>query len=560
VAQRHRSAIPLPEAKDLASTDRNMIDRLQRRSASLVDTLSRRPALCVLTIGLVGMLGSAVVAYLAGVPVPIIHDEFAYLLAGDTFASGRVANPTHPLWHHFETFHVIFEPTYAAKYPPGQGIFLALGQILGGHPVVGVWLSVGLMSAAITWMLFGWVPARWAILGGFLSVLQLGLVSYWAQSYWGGAVAAAGGALLFGSVRRIVVRPRVLYGVTCGFGVVILAATRPMEGLLATVPTAVVLVYFLMFRAIDRSAMLAALVPCLVVVAAGLAGLGYVNWRTTGYVARMPYQVYEDAYASAPSFLWERPSPHAVHYRHVEIQRYWMEWGAQRHMALQQPRIFALASLEKVAILLRFFFGAAALALPLLIRALRDRWMVFAVAVSAVVVSASLFTKGTYPHYVAPVAGLLMLIMTQVLRKLWVVPRVWRYPGKHLVVVIIAATAVATGMIVGGVGSALSPTRFGEERMRLSARLEASGGNHLVIVRYAQDHNVHEEWVYNRADIDASPVVWARDMGEERNARLLDYFHDRRVWLLEVGSDRVLREYAQSNSVKTEKAPAGGGQ
>jgi hypothetical protein len=535
-----------------------LIDRLQHQCASVVDTMARHPALAVLTIGLVGMLGSALVAFAAGIPVPIIHDEFAYLLAGDTFASGRVANPTHPLWHHFETFHVIFEPTYAAKYPPGQGVFLAIGQIFGGHPIAGVWLSVGLMAAAITWMLFGWVPARWAVLGGFLSVLQLGLVSYWAQSYWGGAVAAAGGALLFGSVRRMVVRPRVLYGVSFGLGVVILAATRPMEGLLATVPTAILLVYFLMFRTSARSAMLAALTPGLVVVAAGLGGLGYLNWRTTGDVARMPYQVYEDAYASAPSFLWERPSQ-AVHYRHAEIQRYWTEWGARRHMALQQPRVFAAATLEKVVILLRFFFGAATLALPLLSRALRDRWMVFAVAVSAVVVSASLFTKGTYPHYIAPVAGLMMLITTQALRELAAVPRVWRYPGKHLVFVIVAATVVAAGMIIGGVGSTLSPTRFGEERVRLAARLEASEGNHLVIVRYARDHNVHEEWVYNRADIDASPIVWARDMGEERNVKLIDYFHDRRVWLLEVGSARVLREYDRGQHRHNRGAPAGRG-
>jgi hypothetical protein len=54
------------------------------------------------------------------------------------------------------------------------------------------------------------------------------------------------------------------------------------------------------------------------------------------------------------------------------------------------------------------------------------------------------------------------------------------------------------------------------------------------MVRYAPDHNVQEEWVYNRADIDGSAIVWARDMGDAANRELLDYYHaSRKIWLLE---------------------------
>jgi hypothetical protein len=54
-----------------------------------------------------------------------------------------------------------------------------------------------------------------------------------------------------------------------------------------------------------------------------------------------------------------------------------------------------------------------------------------------------------------------------------------------------------------------------------------------VLVRYGANHNPHEEWVYNRADVDASQIVWAREMGPEQDRPFLEYFRDRRVWLLE---------------------------
>jgi hypothetical protein len=74
---------------------------------------------------------------------------------------------------------------------------------------------------------------------------------------------------------------------------------------------------------------------------------------------------------------------------------------------------------------------------------------------------------------------------------------------------------------------------FAVRRRDTIRQLESEGGRHLVVVRYGPHHDVHEEWVYNHADIDGSTVIWARDMGDARNRELLDYYRDRRVWLLE---------------------------
>jgi hypothetical protein len=74
--------------------------------------------------------------------------------------------------------------------------------------------------------------------------------------------------------------------------------------------------------------------------------------------------------------------------------------------------------------------------------------------------------------------------------------------------------------------------------------LQSLDGKHLVIVQYAPGHNVHHEWVYNDADIDRSRIVWARQVPGLNPKPLLDYFKDRKVWLLEPdASPPVLRPY-----------------
>jgi hypothetical protein len=80
-------------------------------------------------------------------------------------------------------------------------------------------------------------------------------------------------------------------------------------------------------------------------------------------------------------------------------------------------------------------------------------------------------------------------------------------------------------------------------RAAIIKKLEHSPGKHLVMVRYDnEDHNIHDEWVYNGAEIDGAKVLWARELDVEQNARLFAYFQDRKIWLTTPDTDNTYLE------------------
>lgn len=512
---------------------------MRQRIERLLDWSVSHPGPTAFLLALLSTGGAALLGLVRGIPLPMVHDEFSYLLAGDTFASGRLANPAHPLWQHFETFHVLQQPTYVSKYPPAQGLFLALGQILTGRPIVGVWISVGLMTAALYWMLRAWIPRRWALLGGLLVVVQVGVASYWAQSYWGGAVAAIGGALLFGGMRRLVETPRVRDALLLGIGLAILANSRPFEGLVASLFAAGALAWFFVRRgrAFRRAFLLRAAPPILAVLAVTAVAMAGYDMATTGNPFRMPYQVYSSTYSVGSFLPWKAPRLD-LEFRHAIMRQLEVEWGVERIAAMRQPANFVLHVFQSLRLSGILFFGAFAL-LPLLglPAALRSRWTVFAAVAGGTVWLVALFTA-TFPHYLAPVAGLGYVVVLEAARRLRRL-RFGRVRGSVLFAATVAAELglfVVTLVTPGPLTAKVDPSSvaFARSRQTVIDHLRRLPGRDLVIVRYGPGHSYLQEWVYNRADIDSSQVVWAREMGPEADRQLLEHFKDRRIWMLTV--------------------------
>ena len=486
---------------------------------------------CVLMTGLFGTLISLGLAAVY-VPAPSVHDEFSYLLSADTFANGRVTNDTHPHWPHFETFHVIHEPSYIGKYPPGQAITLAIGQILG-HPIIGSALATGISMAALMWMLIGWLPRKANLFTFSLVVTHPGLQLLWGQSYMGGAVAMTGGALLLGAFIRLTDKLEIRYSVLAAMGVSILAISRPLEGAVLTLLVGGCLVWRLQSWSectLQRWAFRVAVPVVLVGCVSGGLFLGY-NALTTGNPFVMPYQIHEDKYALTPLFPWKESAPARSYQNEVVRDFYEDDFRTAREKYATFSSL-AGAKLDVAIKLTLFFLGSSLIiglaGLPVLIRDSKARLALLIMVPSLLV---GFLTPWGHAHYVAPAAPLVFLFAIGGLVELWHHRDQWKIVRRWNWRTVIAMQAIWF-VILGMKVTLHEMDGWHVQRRSLERELVKAPGKDLVFVSYSDEHTLHSEWVYNGADIDGSEVVWAREMSPEMNQALIDYFGERKVWKL----------------------------
>ena len=506
-----------------------------------------------------------------GIPQPKYHDEFSYLLGADTFAHGRLTNPSPPLSKFFESPHVMVRPTYASKYPPGQALFLAAGEFLLGSPFYGVLLGNLLMLFATSLMLFSWVSARWALRVSILLALYLCPSMYWTDSYWGGSVAVAGGAIVLLAVGMSRGPHKVLVGSCLAIGALLLFWTRPYEGGVFAL-AALALFWKRLWQCTSRSS---------VTVTAGIliAGLGFtgaLNYSVTGNALELPYLLHSKQYDTTPVF-WFQPMRPAPHYSSERLAAVHGPDGFEARLYIQLRsntnfvQAFFKSFLQAVKVLdLRLEF---ALALTLLIPMAWHDWRYrYAFIISVACAIALSLETFHMEHYDAPAwAAFLLMIAVwgeradEKERKMS--NRHGRQPAGLAFLVLVIPTSLLFILYTSEALKAESRTQravaqvnvdsenWGQQRFNLIQQLSSQNHQSLVIVHYpSPDWKVDDEWVYNSANIDQQKVVFAHDFGEQEDKLLLRHYPNRVAYLLTfnpvTGEDKIVPYTSNTAGIK----------
>ncbi len=477
-------------------------------------------------------------------PTPAGADDFSYLLLADTLAHFRLANPVHPMHEFFETNFVLQEPSYSSIYPVGPALALALGQLLFGSPWAGVLLSAGLFCALCYWMLRGWTTPGWSLAGGLLAVCTFGPLTSWMNTYWGGAVSAIAGCLVFGALPRLRDQGRTRDAILLGAGLGLQMLSRPYESLFLDLSVALFLAPWLRSPEGQRNLLRMAR-PAGLAAAPALALILLHNHAVTGHWTTLPYMLSRYRYGVPTTFTFQpNPQPHGTLAPNQWL--YYQGQAAVHGLSLETPAAYLTRLASRIRFYGFFVLPPLLLLLPVWLAALR-RW-----AFAWLAVTVALFALGSnfypyfFPHYLAAIACLFLLAAVEGTAQLsrWSVRglAVGSQAARWLLLLCGAHFLFWYGLHSMGDSDILRamdryqtwsaiPPGDPEGRRAIDDTLAEQPGKQLVFVRYWPQHGYHE-WIHNAADIDQAPVVWAQDLGD-RDDELAGYYRDRTAWVLE---------------------------
>ncbi|MGH9557957.1 MAG: hypothetical protein ACRD30_01865 [Bryobacteraceae bacterium] len=500
---------------------------------------AKRTAWCMLALAAAPVILRLLLLPNHPVPTPDIYDEFGHLLVADTLLHFRLANPPQLFSRFFETEFVLQSPSYSSIYPIGQGIMLAFGTIVFGHPWGGVLFSTAALCALCYWMLRAWTTPAWALLGGLLAIIEFGPLCQWINSYWGGSFAAAGGCLVFGSLPRIRACLRPKYAFLLGLGLSINLLTRPYESIFLA---ASAVLYFAFQRTEWRKLRRCAVALLLTLLPASALILLH-NRQVTGKWTTLPYALSQYQYGVPASLTFQsNPVPHRGLTPQQELE--YKSQIAFRNNPTETLESYLLRLEYRVRYYRFFFLPPLFVALPFFFWKLRERRFVWVFATLTLFALGINFFPAFQLHYLGGVTCLFVLVSVTAIERL---SRFSREAAYLVIFLCIAHFAFwYTLHLFEHRDFAAALLRYetwdglnhGDPhgRIQVDRQIVKTPGKLLIFVRYSPQHAFQNEWIYNSADIGHARVVWARDLGPVEDAKLQNYFPDRAVWLLDPDS------------------------
>ena len=181
----------------------------------------------------------------------------------------------------------------------------------------------------------------------------------------------------------------------------------------------------------------------------------------------------------------------------------------------------------------------------------RSRRTRFALILTAIIGAASLIEVWWYPHYAAPFLAALLILVAQSMRYL----SQWKYHGRGVGRFLVNAMPVAVFVVmIASEAEAIVTHGTTDQKQAANVQiaqkesiekelLKKKSGQHVIFVRYAGLPSPHEEWVYNPANIETAPVIWALDLGPTENEKLRRYYAGRSFWRFKPAESMSLSPY-----------------
>ena len=480
--------------------------------------------------------------------VPVIKDEYSYLLQARMLSVGKLWMPRHPLADFFETTAVITDRVYASVYTPGTALLHAPGVRIG----LPHWVTAALLSAvalALLYLVIAALADDWYALAAVLLCVGCGMF----QAMWRYAMAqvpamALGLLTVWFFLRWRARGHRLRWAAAMGAAAGLALIVRPQDAVCYVLPVATAMLLELR-RHGNRRSVFASVGTCVVAAAPFLALQVVMNVGVTGRWDETAHDYYHRR--DLPRLGYGTSDHNQVTARPASVSpQKQAEFDAERaglsRLELRNRGDLLHISNRRLPALLNGTLPepllAVALPVGLLALGRRSRWVLAATVPLFLLVY--LPWPFVLPHYPLPFAPGVLLLVLLGMRALE------RHAGRFETTLAAFFALAVVAAFVASMPQVNPIKRVGETTVVAPTDLDRAVRQHtpgraVVLLRYdvtngakMRPFNLDVAWP------DDAPVVKALDLGD-RNGEIFDYYAatqpDRVFFLYDFADDTLTR-------------------